>query len=105
MPPPPYVAPDPDAAPGGACLLRVKVVPGASRSRIDGPHGDRLKVRIAAPPEKGRANRELAAVVAASLGLRRTDVTVVRGFAAALKTVRVTGLDAEAAAARLERPA
>ncbi len=34
--------------------VRVKVVPGASRSEVVGVHGDRLRVRIAAPPEAGK---------------------------------------------------
>ncbi len=39
--------------------MRVLVVPGAARSEVVGRHGDRIRVRVAAPPEKGRANREL----------------------------------------------
>ena len=40
--------------------LEVKVVPGASRSEVTGWLGDSLKIRVAAPPERGKAN---AAVV------------------------------------------
>jgi len=50
-------------------LLLVHVVPGASRTEIAGLHGGRLKVRVAARPEKGAANRELLKFLARRLGL------------------------------------
>ena len=46
-----------EESPGGA-VISVLVVPGASRSEITGPHGDVLRLRVAAAPEKGLANRE-----------------------------------------------
>jgi uncharacterized protein (TIGR00251 family) len=95
---PPYLSGAPDRS---GTLLRVKVVPGASRSGLAGEHGDCWKVRVAAPPEKGRANAELVAVVAASLGLRRADVTVVRGATQPRKTLHVAGLSPAEVAARL----
>ncbi len=50
-------------------LLRLTVVPGARHTEVVGLHGDRLKVRVQAPPEKGAANRELLAFLARRLGL------------------------------------
>lgn len=55
------------AIPGGV-ELRLKVVPGASRSSVAGVLGDRLKVRIAAPPEGGKANRAVEDLLAALTG-------------------------------------
>lgn len=52
--------------------IAVWVVPGSSRSVIDGLHGDRVKVRVAAPPEGGRANEEVARLLGEAL---RADVT------------------------------
>jgi len=70
--------------------LRIKVVPGSSRSAIAGPLGDRLKIRVAAPAEGGKANRAVIALLKEWLGAR--DVEIVAGHAHAEKTVRVLGL-------------
>ena len=50
-------------------MLRLTVSPGARRTEVVGLHGDRLKVRLAAAPEKGAANRELIAFLARALNL------------------------------------
>ena len=72
--------------------LDVKVVPGASRTEIVGPLGNRLKVRVAAPAEGGKANQALIKVLSEWLGTR--DVEIVAGRSSAEKTVRVSGLSA-----------
>ena len=77
----------------GDVLLQVKVVPGASRTRIVGPLGDRLKVAVAAPPEKGKANGELEALLAKLCGVRAANVTVESGRSSAAKLVRIRGVD------------
>jgi uncharacterized protein (TIGR00251 family) len=70
----------------GGCELRLKVVPGASRDQVVGPLGDRLKVKVAAPPEAGKANRAVCALLAALTGGR---AEVVAGQGNPEKTVRV----------------
>jgi uncharacterized protein (TIGR00251 family) len=57
-----------------------------------GALGDRLKVRVAAPPERGRANEALVVLLREWLGAR--DVEVVAGLASREKTVRVSGVSA-----------
>jgi len=89
------------SADGRGTLIEVKVVPGASRSRIVGAHGEMIKAQVAAPPEKGRANEALCALFAESLGVPRRSVAVVRGAASARKTLRVDGLAPDEAARRL----
>jgi uncharacterized protein (TIGR00251 family) len=84
-----------------AARLKVKVVPGASRTEIVGRLGEALKVRVAAPPEGGQANREVVALLAAKVGLPLAAVSVVSGQTAASKVVAFQGLDAVALRARL----
>lgn len=76
----------------GVTDIQVRAQPRASRSEIVGPHGNALKVRIAAPPVEGAANLELEKVLAKALGLPRSSVQVVRGASGRNKLVRVTGL-------------
>jgi len=71
--------------------LDVKVVAGASRTEIAGPLGNRLKVRVAAPAQGGKANRALVELLQEWLGTR--DVEIVAGRSSAEKTVRVSGSD------------
>jgi len=71
----------------GAVELAIKVVPGASRSEVGGVLGDRLKVRVAAPPEAGEANRAVVALLQERFGTR--DVEIIAGHSRAEKTVRI----------------
>lgn len=75
--------------------------PGASRSELVGRHGDGWRARVAAPPERGRANRALEELLAGALGLPRGHVSVVAGHASRHKVVEVEGLDAAEAERRL----
>jgi uncharacterized protein (TIGR00251 family) len=59
--------------------LAVHVQPGAKRSAVAGLHGDRLKLRIAAPALDGRANDALVAFVAVTLGIAKSRVAVAKG--------------------------
>ncbi len=81
--------------------IRVKVVPGASRTRIAGLLGDRLKVQVAPPPEGGKANLAVCALLAQVLGVAPRNVTVVEGHSRPQKTLRVVGMSTEQVANRL----
>ena len=81
--------------------IDVKAVPGAKRDGIVGPLGERLKVRVAAPPEGGRANDAIRALLARALGVPNGSVSIVSGGSRAEKTVLVEGLDAETVRDRL----
>jgi uncharacterized protein len=97
---------DLDAAPalspdGDGTRVRVRTVPRAAASGIAGLHGDQVKVRVCAPPVDGRANAEVAAVLADALGVRVRDVTLVSGGRGRSKVLRVTGLTPPEVARRL----
>ena len=72
--------------------IRVRVIPGASRSEVVGRLGEAWKLRVAAPPERGRANDELVALLSRTLGVPRAAVRVVRGHTTASKLVEIDDL-------------
>lgn len=84
-----------------ACRLRVKVVPGAARTEVVGRLGAAVKVRVAAPPEGGQANREVCALLADRLGLPLAQVTVVAGPASPNKVIGLVGIAETEAKSRL----
>lgn len=73
-------------------LLRVRVSPGARGNEVGGAYGRSLRLRVAAPPEGGRANAELERFLAGLLGLPRSGVAVVRGLSGRDKTVLIAGI-------------
>ncbi len=77
---------------GRGYLLRLTVVPGARRTEVVGLYGDRLKVRVAAPPEKGAANQELLAFLARALRLPKTALRLALGAGSRSKVVEVHDL-------------
>lgn len=89
------------SADGRDVLLRVKVVPGASRTRVLGRHGDRIRIAVAAPPEKGKANSALLEFLAPCCGLRARDLAVEAGATAPQKTIRLHGISPQAVSAAL----
>jgi uncharacterized protein len=91
---------------GPSIRLRVRVSPGAARSEVVGRHGVGWKVRLGAPAENGKANEALIGLLAATLGVPRSRVAIVRGHTARDKTVVVDGVAAADVEARLApRPA
>ncbi len=76
----------------GAVRLSVRVQPRASRSEVVGEHDGALKVRLAAPPVEGEANRELVRFLAKLLHVAPSRVSVVSGETGRSKVVQVEGL-------------
>ena len=82
--------------------LRVRVVPGATTTQVVGRLGDAWKLRVHAPPERGRANDEVVALLTETLGLARADVRVVAGHTTRDKVVELGRISRDEAERRLE---
>lgn len=82
--------------------LQIKVVPNSSREQLHWL-GKLLKINVRAAPEKGKANAAVEQLLAAKLGLPGNAVKVVSGFGSPLKTIEISGVDADALRTTLDR--
>lgn len=78
----------------GGIAIAVRVTPGARRSEVIAADGERLRVRLAAPPVEGKANDALRRFLADACGVRTSAVTLRRGERSRDKVVAIAGIDA-----------
>lgn len=71
-----------------------KVVPGSSRTTVAGVLENMVKIRVGAPPEKGKANQCLVAFLARQLGVKKNAVEIAAGHSNPVKQIRVAGISA-----------
>ncbi len=74
---------------GSGTRLRLKVSAGASRRRVIGVHGGALKLSVTTAPEKGKANRDVLALVAETFGIAAGGIEILRGETSAEKVIRL----------------
>jgi uncharacterized protein (TIGR00251 family) len=87
----------------GGVSFAVRVQPGASREGVVGEYGDAVKIALTAPAVDGKANDALVRYLAGLLGVPRLSVEIASGTLSRSKIVRVLGITAEDAAAKLMR--
>ena len=73
--------------------VRLRVSPGSRKTELAGRYGEGWKVRVAAPPEDGRANEAVLELLAERVGLPRRALAIVSGHKARDKVVELTGMD------------
>jgi uncharacterized protein len=78
-----------------AVTFTVKVVPRSSKTAIAGLLGGMLKVKLAAAPEKGKANESLVEFLADTLGVKRNTITITSGHTSPVKTIQIMGTSTE----------
>lgn len=81
----------------------VKVVPGSSKNCAAGLLGDKLKIKIAAPPERSKANKELVRFLAEMFEVQKSDISITAGEHNANKEIHINGINAKAFAEKLDR--
>ena len=91
------ITPHPEGA-----TLALRVQPKAKRNAILGEQAGALKVSVTAPPEDGRANEAVLALLREELELQRSQVALVSGQTNRNKVVLVRGVTPAQLAARLE---
>ena len=89
-------------ADGDGSRITLQVVPRASKTEVVGADGDdALRLRLAAPPVDGKANKELLRFLAETLGVPARALELVSGQTGRRKVVRVAGLPPNVVQARL----
>jgi len=79
----------------------VRVSPNAARNEVVGFKGGVLRVRVSAPPLKGKANEELIAFLSKVLGVSKSRIGITTGHTARDKVIAIDGLSQEEAIKRL----
>ena len=79
----------------GDVVFTVKVIPGSSETTACGLLGGMVKIKVSAPPEKGKANRRLIVFLAKQLGVKKNSVGIISGRTSPVKSVKVLGISAE----------
>ncbi len=74
--------------------LAVRATPGAKKSAVMEVGPDHVRIRLAARPVEGQANKALIDFVAELCGVRKSAVTLVRGHTSRIKLVAVDGITA-----------
>ena len=82
-------------------LINVRVYPNAPRNEVAGPSNGVWQLRVAAPPVKGKANKELISFLGKVLGAGKNSVSIARGHTSRNKVISVDGLAEEEITRRL----
>ena len=86
---------------GRETRISLRVHPNAPRNEVVGFAGGVLRVKIAAPPVRGKANRELIVFLSQLLGVSKGALTIVQGHTSPSKIIAITGLNQEEVIKRL----
>ena len=73
--------------------INVQVSPNARHNEVLGFESDILKVKVAAPPLQGKANKELIKFLSQTLKVSRGSITIERGLTSRNKIIAIVGLD------------
>ena len=81
--------------------ITIQVQPNARRNEVLGIKDGILQVKIAAPPVKGKANRELIEFLSQILGVSKGSINIERGITGRRKVIAIAGLDRDRILERL----
>jgi len=76
---------------GNGVIFKIKVQAGAAKNEIVEVQGDALKIKINAPPVKGKANKALIDFLAGKLGVKKSEIEIISGHTSKIKKIKVIG--------------
>lgn len=74
-------------------IIQVKIIPNSCKNCIVGWQGKFLKIRIKAPPEKGKANNALIEFLSRELSISKKDISILSGHTFCNKLIKIDGKD------------
>jgi uncharacterized protein (TIGR00251 family) len=74
-------------------LIKVHIVPNSSKTQIVGTHGDRLKLKIKAPPVDGKANEEIVSFLSKTLNIKKNQIELMTGQTSKSKNLLIKAFD------------
>jgi uncharacterized protein (TIGR00251 family) len=72
--------------------IEVKVLPKSGRDEIRGCINGILKVRVSAPPIEGKANEGVVELISNTIGVPRSDISIIKGRTSRIKTISIEGV-------------
>lgn len=76
-------------------IFQAKIIPQAKRDQIVGYENDILKIKVNAPAEKNKANKELIYFLSKTFCVSRSDITILSGETSRLKKIKIENLSKE----------
>ncbi len=76
-------------------IVKIHVVPNSSKTQIVGKHGDRLKIKIKAPPVDGKANEEIISFLSDLLKVKKNQIDLISGQTSKSKNILIRAHDAD----------
>jgi uncharacterized protein (TIGR00251 family) len=73
--------------------LQIKVIPSSSKDCIAGWLEDTLRIKVQAPPEKGKANKAVIKTLERTLGLAKGSINITSGTTSTSKIIEISGID------------
>jgi uncharacterized protein (TIGR00251 family) len=86
---------------GRGAKISLRVYPNAARNEVAGFADGVLRLKVAAAPIKGQANRELIAFLSKLLGVEKSALSIIKGHTSRNKLLAVSGLSQEEVIKRL----
>jgi len=76
-------------------IFSAKIVPASSRTAIVGLLDGMVKIKVTAPPEKGKANQLLLSFLAIQFGVKAKALSIISGQSSAVKQIKIAGISTQ----------
>lgn len=83
-------------------IFTAKIIPGSSKTTLAGILGGMLKIKIAAPAEKGKANKAVIDFLSEKIGVKKNNIAIISGLSSPVKQIRISGVSADELSSKLD---